>query len=92
MPLGKYYIKLDAIHGYVRFYQNGFVLVSKGYNNQKYLKIISSFMPHNIHIYDAYNQVWLKSKKNSVIVKLDFQKETFTAKSLPLGRVFLYAQ
>ena len=91
-PLGKYYIKLDAIDGYVRFYQNGFVLVSKGYSNQKYLKIISSFIPNNRPIYDAYNKTWIKSKKNSAVVKLDFQKDTFTTKPLPLGRVFLYRQ
>ena len=92
LPLGKYYTKLDAIHGYIRFYQNGFVLVSEGYNRQKYLRIISSFIPNNRSIYDVYNKVWIRSKKNSAIVKLDFQKDTFTTKSLPLGRVFLYVQ
>lgn len=91
-PLGNNYLKLNAIDAYVRFYQNGFVLASEGYSDKKYIKIFSSFIPDGKFIYDAYNQIWIKSKQQSVVIRLDFQKDTFSNKPLPLGRVFLYAK
>ncbi|NOX16598.1 MAG: hypothetical protein GXP61_11375 [Epsilonproteobacteria bacterium] len=92
LPLGKNYIKLNAIKGYVRFYKNGFVLVSNAYKKDVYLKVISSYLPKNRFIYDAYDHTWLKSYKNSIIIKLHFQKNTFSKKSLPIGRVFIYVK
>ncbi|DAB29718.1 MAG TPA: hypothetical protein CFH84_07870 [Sulfurimonas sp. UBA12504] len=89
-PLGEKYQKLDAINGYIRFYTNGFVLVSNAYNETKYINIISSLIPEDIQIFDAYQKEWVKSKDEGVVVKLIFEKEIFTDKALPLGRVFLY--
>jgi len=90
-PLGKSYIKLDAMkESYVRFYQNGFVLVSNANKKSLFLKLVSDFIPQNRKIYDAYNKLWLQSKNHTLIVRLDYQKDTFSDKILPLGRVFLY--
>lgn len=91
--LGKSYIKLQKPKdSYVRFYEKGFVLVSDAKQKEIYLKISSNFIPKNRKIYDAYNDIWLQSKKNSLILKLKYQKGTFSDLFLPLGRVFLYNQ
>jgi hypothetical protein len=90
-PLGMSYFHLNAIDGYVRFYSNGFVLASSPYQSDKYLKLISSFLPKKRVIYDLYNGIWIKSDEKSVTLKLHFEKETFNHQTLPLGRVFIYA-
>ncbi len=88
--LGKKYEKLDALKGYIRFYEKGFVLVSEPYTKELYLKINSKYLKKNTKIYDAYEKKELRSSKNSVTVDLKFEKESFTHKYLPLGRVYLY--
>ncbi len=88
--LGKEYEKLDAIEGYIRFYEKGFVLVSKAYNKELYLKITSQYLKKNTKVYDAYNKRGLKVSQQTITVDLKFQKESFTQKYLPLGRVYLY--
>ena len=92
-PLGKSYIKLGTLkESYIRFYQNGFVLASNANKKGLFLKLISDFIPKNRKIYDAYNDIWLKSKNHTLVVKLDYQKDLFSDKILPLGRVFVYNQ
>jgi len=88
--LGKTYHKLDAIEGYIRFYEKGFVLVSKAYNKELYLKISSRYLKKNAKVYDAYNKKGLKVFQQTITIDLQFQKESFTQKYLPLGRVYLY--
>jgi len=91
--LGKSYIKLSAIkESYVRFYQKGFVLASNANKKSLFLKLVSDFIPKNRKIYDTYNEIWLQSKNHTLVVKLDYQKDTFNGKILPLGRVFVYNQ
>ncbi len=91
--LGKNYIKLQKPKdSYIRFYEKGFVLVSDAKRKNLYLNITSKFIPKNRKIYDAYNNIWLQSKKNSLTIKLEYQKDTFFDTFLPLGRVFLYNQ
>ncbi len=89
-PLGKKYKKLDAINAYVRFFSNGFVLSSEAYSKTKYIKIDSRYIPANRYIYDAYDNVWMKSNNHSLVIKISYIKDEFTKKSLPAGRVFLY--
>lgn len=88
--LGKTYEKLDAIDGYIRFYEKGFVLVSKAYSKELYLKISSQYLKRNAKVYDTYNKRGLKVSQQTITVDLKFQKESFTQKYLPLGRVYLY--
>jgi hypothetical protein len=68
---------------WIRKYQNGFVLVSKVNKNDKVIKINAKK-----EFYDIYNKKWIK---NSVI-KLDYQKDLWTKKQLPLGRVYIYKE
>jgi len=89
-PLGETYQKIDALHGYIRFFEKGFVLVSSAYKTEKYLKISSKYIPHKGSVYDAYNKQWIESNEGNVIVKLKFEKNSFEKNTLPLGRVFLY--
>ena len=89
-PLGESYQKLDALHGYIRFFEKGFVLVSSAYKSQKYLKIVSHYLENIKSIFDTYNKQWLKNTKEGVTVRLDFEKNGFEEETLPLGRVFLY--
>ncbi len=92
-PLGDNYIKLDSLkEGYVRFYHNGFVLASNANKKDLFLKLVSNFIPKNRKIYDAYNDIWLQSKNNTLVIKLDYKKDSFSEKNLPLGRVFIYNQ
>jgi len=88
--LGTKYEKLDAINGYVRFYEKGFVLVSAAYTKELFLKIHSHYLKKNKIIYDTYNKIYLPSLKQNVTIDLKFQKESLTQKYLPLGRVYLY--
>ncbi len=88
--LGKRYEKLDALKGYIRFYEKGFVLVSEPYKKELYLKITSKYLKQDTKIYDVYEKKELHSSKNSVTVDLKFEEESFTQKNLPLGRVYLY--
>ena len=88
--LGKSYLILKSIGGYVRFYKNGFVLTCKAYKHDVYLSISSKFLPQNTDIYDAYNKVWLKDRNRRLTVKLHFIQNQFTKEYLPLGRVYLY--
>jgi len=88
--LGKKYEKLDAVNGYVRFYEKGFVLVSGAYTKELYLKINSKYLKKNKKIYDTYNKIYLPSPQQNVIIDLKFQKDSFTKQYLPLGRVYLY--
>ena len=91
--LGKNYIKLqEPKDSYIRFYQKGFVLVSDAKKKSLYLQVTSKFIPRNRKIYDAYNKIWLKSKQHTLILNLEFQKDTFIDHFLPLGRVYLYDQ
>ena len=91
--LGDNYIKLDALkESYVRFYHNGFVLASNANRKSLFLKLTSNFIPKNRKIYDAYNDIWLQSKNNTIVIKLDYKKDSFSKKNLPLGRVFIYNQ
>ena len=91
--LGKKYTHLKTPkNSYVRFYTNGFVLVSDTKKKSLYLKLTSDFIPKNAKIYDAYNKLWLQSKKNSLIIKLNYKKDIFSKQYLPLGRVFLYSR
>jgi len=90
-PYGKNYSKLKDLDIYVRFFKNGFVLVSEAYHKDIYLQINSSFIPKNRMILDAYRNDWIKSDDNgTTVVKLHFEKGTFSKKPLPLGRVYLY--
>ena len=66
---------------YVRFYENGFVLVSDVFDKDKLLKI-----KINKPFYDVYNK---KLIKNSII-KLHYHTDSITHKKVPLGRVFIY--
>jgi hypothetical protein len=91
-PLSKSYGKVSVIDGYIRFYSHGFVLVSSAHKKDIYLKVTSSFVPEIRHIYDAYDKIWLKNINNSTVVKLHFQKNIFSKKMLPLGRVYLYTK
>ena len=88
--LGKKYEKLDALNGYIRFYENGFVIVSSPYKKELYLKLYSKYLKKSRKIYDTYEKRELHSSKKSVTVDLKFEKESFTQKHLPLGRVYLY--
>ncbi len=89
-PLGKTYQKLTALHGYIRFFEKGFVLVSSAYKTKKFIKVFSKFLPKKDKVYDAYNKKWLVNSDEGVVIELNFEKNIFTQKSLPLGRVFLY--
>ncbi len=89
-PLGNTYQPLNALHGYIRFFEKGFVLVSSAYKRRKFIKVFSDFIPKKEKIYDAYNNKWLLNSREGVVIELDFEKDVFTKKSLPLGRVFLY--
>ncbi len=91
-PLGKGYEKLNGFEGYVRFYERGFVLASEAYPKDNiYLKIKSEYLPKKTNIFDAYEKVWLRSGDGGdLVVKLSYQKDTFSSKYLPLGRVYLY--
>ncbi len=91
-PIGKNYKKLGSLDMYVRFYTKGFVLASEAYKKTKYIKLISSYLPNERYIYDAYDKIWIKSKKHTVTLKIRFQKDTFTKKVLPTGRVYLYSK
>ena len=77
---GKNYQKI-AKNIYVRFYQNGFVLVSDAFSKSKTIKIET-----NKPFYDVYNKKWIK---NGTII-LNYQQDIFTKKFLPLGRLFIY--
>ncbi len=88
--LGKKYIKINPYDIYIRFYTNGFVVASEAYNKNKYIKITSDFIPNNKFIYNPYDDNWIKSGKHSVTIKISYEKDTFTQKKLPTGRVFLY--
>ncbi len=88
--LGDTYQKLEALHGYIRFYEKGFVLVSSAYTKSIYLHIKSDYIIKVKSIFDTYNQQWLKNTKKGVTVKLDFEKNSFSKETLPLGRVYLY--
>ncbi len=89
-PFEKSYEKLDAIDGYIRFYTNGFVLVSKKYKKEKYIKLYSKYIKSHKILIDTYNHIFLKSSEHSIVIKLDYEKDTFSSDYLPLGRVFLY--
>ena len=89
-PLDKSYVKVDAIHGYIRFFTKGFVLVSSPNSGVKYLKISSKWLKPNALIYDVYTNQWLHCLKKEVVVKLKYEKDTLDGKPLPLGRVYLY--
>ena len=91
-PLGKNYKKLKNLNVYIRFYTKGFVLASAAYKDDKYLKLISNFIPTNRYTYDTYNDIWLQTKDSSITIKLDFKKDNFSHKFLPTGRVYLYNQ
>jgi len=88
--LGKSYLTLQNIGGYVRFYKNGFVLTCKAHRHDIYLSISSKFLPRNTDIYDAYNKAWLRDKNKRLTVKLHFIQNQFTKAYLPLGRLYLY--
>jgi len=88
--LGKTYKKLDAIDGYIRFYEKGFVLVSQPYNKELYLQINSKYLKKDVKIYDVYENKQLCPLKNKVTVDLKFEQESFSSQYLPLGRVYLY--
>ena len=90
LPLGDNYTKLDAIKGYIRFFEKGFVLVSEAYKNNKYLEINSSLLPKTKIVLDTYTHTWLNVSKHKIKIKLHFIKESFSDKYAPLGRVFLY--
>ena len=89
-PLGESYEKIDTLEGYIRFYENGFVLVCEQSSKELYLKIQSPYLKKGVTILDTYSNVYLKSKNDTTVVNLKFQKDIFTHKNLPLGRVYLY--
>ncbi len=89
-PLGKSYEKVGVIHGYIRFFTKGFVLVSSSYTGEKYLKLNSKWLAGKSLIYDAYTKQWIKSLDAEVTVKLEYEKDGLNAMPLPLGRVYLY--
>jgi hypothetical protein len=89
-PLGDSYTKLDAIKGYIRFYTNGFVLVSSPFTSTKYLKLSSKWLEGKEVLFDAYLNKWITCKESEVTLKLDYETETFTQEQLPLGRIYLY--
>jgi len=80
-PLDNNYTKLKNLKIYVRYYTNGFVLVSDSYKKDKTisLKIKKPF-------YDIYNKRWINNSK----IRLNYETDTFTNHKLPLGRVFVY--
>jgi len=88
--LGDTYEKLDAIEGYVRFYEKGFVLVAEPYSKELYLKINSKYLKKDAIIYDVYSKSYLYLSTHNVIIHLKFHKDKITKKHLPLGRVYLY--
>ena len=88
--LGEKHQKLDALSGYIRYYQNGFVLVSNAYKKAHYLKISLPNRDKDSKIFDTYNKKWIQSDKNSVVIKLEYEKSMITNKYSPLGRVYLY--
>ena len=90
-PLGKSYEKLKSIGGYIRFYQNGFVLVSKAHSHNIYINIKSHFLPYDAKVYDAYSESWIQGRQKNVTLKLHFAQRSFKQSFLPLGRVYLYA-
>ncbi len=89
-PLGKSYKRLKDKDIYVRFYTKGFVVASEAYKKDIYLNIKSPYIPSKHFIFDAFNSCWLKSKDNEVTIKLSYQKDSFSKRYLPLGRVYLY--
>jgi len=90
--LGKKYEKIDSIGGYIRFYKNGFVVVSSAQKSTIYLKIKSKYIPNNSYVFNPFENIWLKSGDENLVVKIDYLKDAFTKKTLPAGRVFLYNQ
>jgi hypothetical protein len=88
--LGEKYEKLDAIEGYIRFYEKGFVLVSQSYPKELSLKISSKYLKSKKKLYDVYNKTKLKIVENSVAVNLEYEEDQITKDKLPLGRVYLY--
>lgn len=89
-PLGKSYEKVGAVHGYIRFFTKGFVLVSSPYTGERYLKISSKWLDKKSLIYDAYTKSWIKGFRGGVTVKLEYEKDGLDNMPLPLGRVYLY--
>ena len=87
---GKNYSKLRPINGYIRFYKNGFVLVGEAYKGTRYISLKSSYLPKKGYLFDPYNNVKLPIKDHKVVLKLAYEKDTFTHKYLPLGRVYLF--
>ena len=65
---------------YIRFYQNGFVLVSNSFQ-KKFIKL-----DLKREFYDLYNKKWIKNG----VIPLDYHIDTITNRKVPLGRVFLY--
>ena len=76
---GKNYKKLQK-GIYIRFYQNGFVLVSNNFDKKEIKLNI------NKPFYDIYNDKWIKNN----LIKLNYEIDTITNKKLPVGRVFIY--
>ena len=89
-PLGESYEKIGTLEGYIRFYEKGFVLVCEQSSEELYLKIQSPHLKRGRTILDTYSNIYLKSQKETTVVDLKFQKDIFTHKNLPLGRVYLY--
>ena len=66
---------------YIRYYENGFVLVSDVFQKDKIIKL-------NLkrEFYDVYNNKWIKNN----IIKLHYHTDIMTNKKVPLGRLFMY--
>ena len=79
--VGKNYIKLKNLNIYIRYYENGFVLVSDKYPKDKQIKLNLSKK-----YYDVYNKKWIYDN----IIHLHYEKDSITGKKLPLGRIFMY--
>ena len=88
--LGESYEKIDALDGYIRFYEKGFVLVVEAHARELFLQLDSKYLRKDLKIYDPYEAKILRSNRDGVVVDLKFHKDPFTRGALPLGRVYLY--
>ncbi len=89
-PLGKTFTKNEKENYAVRFYENGFVLVYFGQSIEQKIRLSSKFLPANKYCYDLFSGNLFKACNHSVEVTVRTEKDTYSGKTIPAGRVVMY--
>ena len=89
-PLGKSYEHFQNDYGdyYVRYYENGFVLVGQ-FDHSSCLTLTSPYIRDG-KMYDLYNDEVYVAKNQKITFHIKPEIDPLTGKYAPLGRVFVY--